>query len=134
MNKYNIILVGGTMSSVVAVCNCSGKGKENEKKKKLDEFKAELKEYFSVDNDKIYIIKEGADPNNITKEEKNKINNVNYTIIGSKDCFAYVDPNSVKRFNSKIEATDENDYWDFYNDLFSTIIYYKKNKLELANN
>ena len=112
MNKYGVILVGGTIGSVFAGGNCSGK--ENEKKNKIDEFKAELKEYFSVDNDKIYIIKEGTDPNNITKREKNKINGIRYIIIGSKDCFAYVEYKSVKRDNSKlIYLVDKNDC-DFY--------------------
>ena len=77
MNKYGVILIGGTIDSVFACCNCSGKGKENEdekkKKNKIDGFKAKTKEYFSVDNEKNYIIKECTDPHN-TKEDKNNIN------------------------------------------------------------
>ena len=71
MNKYGVILVGGTIGSVFAGGNCSGK--ENEKKNKIDGFKAKTKEYFSVDNEKNYIIKECTDPHN-TKEDKNNIN------------------------------------------------------------
>ena len=38
MNKYGVILVGGTIGSVFAGGNCSGKGKENEDEKNFKKF------------------------------------------------------------------------------------------------
>ena len=41
MNKYGVILIGGTIGSVVAGGNCSGKGKENENEKNFKKFVCE---------------------------------------------------------------------------------------------
>ena len=60
MNKYGVILVGGTIGSVVAGGNCSGKGdKENNKSKKIDEIeniKALICECFGIRKENIIFI------------------------------------------------------------------------------
>ena len=57
-----------------------------------------------------------------------KINNVNYTIIGSKDCFAYIDNDSYDPDLSKIGLEDSKNNCDFYEIFSYTLneLYFKK--------
>ena len=75
MNKYGVILIGGTIGSVIASCNCSSKGDKSNLGNKISETDFVCKA-FGIKVEDIAFDKKFIDDSNIIDDEEKKQNKI----------------------------------------------------------